>query len=209
MIWDRAPDWSYSYFILVHFSVACSKHKISTIKGVSFPILKGYQRSHSPVDNLIDPTPTKPNQKITQPLWHPNSWNFVDNLACPYNVALAVATGRSKAHKLILAAPRPNCFHWFLQEENANENRHPHPLIFTKTKKNSGFFLVKNILVIPEWKIESLVLFCSSLSSSCCSHLHPQNIAKLSIATGFLAFLGRPTDEGVEPLLDLPSFASP
>ena len=86
MVSDGAPDWPYSYFILVHFSVACSKHKISTIKGVLFPILKGYQRSHSPVDNLIDPTPTKPNQKITQPLWHPNSWNFVDNLACPYGM---------------------------------------------------------------------------------------------------------------------------
>ena len=25
MVWDGAPDWSYSYFILFHFSVACSK----------------------------------------------------------------------------------------------------------------------------------------------------------------------------------------
>ena len=42
------------YFI---FQLLVQKHKISTIKGVSFPILKGYQRSHSPVDNLIDPIP--------------------------------------------------------------------------------------------------------------------------------------------------------
>ena len=48
MVWDGAPDWSYSYFILFHFSVACSKTQ--NIQ---------YQRG---IKGLIEPTPTKPNK---------------------------------------------------------------------------------------------------------------------------------------------------
>ena len=54
MVWDGAPDWSYSYFILFHFSVACSKtQNIQYQRGIKGLI-------HLWIISLTQ-SPTKPN----------------------------------------------------------------------------------------------------------------------------------------------------